>query len=782
LKEQSLIRFEGFELDPATRVVKRGGLPLQLNPKTFDLLLFLAEHPHQLVTKERLLSAVWPDSFVEESNLSQHVFLLRKALTAAGHGDQIVVTIPGKGYQFSAAVQQVPRPALGQAKGELLLHAVQSVTRVVVEEETDDELPPLQASPGTHSRRSAWLWTATASAFVLVAAGLFLTWSRLHPASPAEHIDLVLSEFENTTGDADFDHVLNRALAIDLEQSPFLNLISRSKIRETLAQMQRQGDEPLAPALALEICERNNAQAMLHGSISKFGSRYLLMLNADSCVSGKQMAGYKAEATTKEEVLSALDAAAARVRKQLGESATSLEQFQTPIRQATTPSLDALRAYSQASEQFDQGDMKAAQSLAERAIALDPNFATAYRCLSIAHYNRGDSVQAATLIRKAFDLRDRTTERERLAIEVFYYAVGVHDYEAAVRSLKLFNQIYPNVATNWTNLCSMYNLLGEYPEAIDAGEHAYRIDPHARVTALVLSRAYKRDNRFADARRVAGATVAERKDPWGAHSILLQVAYAEHDAAKIKSETEWGLAHQNADGSLNDLAYAAATSGKLREAIDEFSRARDAALHDGDTDLADSTLTDMANVQIELGKPAAAAETLRRMKGDAGDPGTRAYLKAETGDLALAQRFVADNTATIEKKDTVVLYCELPLVRALLALKAHKPAEAVQLLEPARPYQMRDFSIPWLRAQAEAEAGMLDAAAGDYRLILSNQGVDPIAPLYPLSHLGLARVLALQKRTDSARDEYRAFLAAWKDADPELKILSDARSELTHLK
>jgi hypothetical protein len=172
---------------------------------------------------------------------------------------------------------------------------------------------------------------------------------------------------------------------------------------------------------------------------------------------------------------------------------------------------------------------------------------------------------------------------------------------------------------------------------------------------------------------------------------------------------------------------------------------------------------------------------LKQLKGDGGDPGSFAYLKAKLDDLAPAQRFVADNIAATGKKDTVLLYCQLPLVRALLALKAHKPADAVQLLEPARTYQMRDFSVPWLRAQAETEAGMLDAAAEDYRLILLNPGIDPISPVYSLSHLGLARVLALQKKTDAAREEYGAFFAAWKNADPDLKILSDAKSEFARL-
>jgi eukaryotic-like serine/threonine-protein kinase len=786
LANDFLIRFAGYQLDPAARSLRREGRQIPLGPKTFDLLFFLVTRPHQVVTKEELLAAVWPNSFVEESNLSQHVFLLRKAIGNSGRGEQIIVTVPGKGYQFAAAVEQTPRQLVTQGQGGLLLHAVQSVTRLVVEEESDDGVPALRKATEALKRRRWLVSLASGAAVLVIGAASFLGWRYLHPIH-GEHIDLVLSELENTTGDADFDRVLNQALTIDLEQSPFLNLLSRSRIRETLTQMQRPLDATLTPALAREICERSNAQAMLHGTIAKLGSRYVLILDADSCVSGKQIAGYKAEADSKEEVLTALDQAAGRLRSQLGESSASLEKFQTPIAQATTPSLDALRAYTQSMERFEHGDMKGSQGLLEQAIVLDPNFASAYKALSTTYYNRGDFAQATTLVQKAFDLRDRATERERLQIEIAYYAYGNFDYEATIRSMKLFNQIYPNNASNWGNLSNMYTQIGQYSDAIAAGEQGYRIDPHTGIGSTILARAYKRANRFADAQRVANASIADGKDHWGTHSILFQIAFAEHDAAHIKSEGEWGLTHQSADQSLDDLAFAAATGGKLRESLDDFSRSRSEALRDGDADYANALLLDEAGVEINLGEPAKAAETLKQLKGNTGGFGTSlatqadtAFLMAEIGDLAPAQHFVS-TAGTGGEKDTVLIHCELPLLRALLALKAHKPADAVQLLEPARPYQLRDFTVPYLRALAEAEAGMLDAAAADYRLILNNQGVDPIAPVYSLSHLRLARVLAHLKKADEARSEYRAFFDAWSNADQETGILADAEREYAQL-
>jgi tetratricopeptide (TPR) repeat protein len=730
-----------------------------------------------------LLAAVWPGAFVEESNLTQHVFLLRKALVGNGPPGRFIVTVPGKGYQFTAAVERIPRDAISHPAGEVVFRAVHSVTRLVVEEETDDEAPAPAASRDEGKRRSRLLWTAVAVAVVLLAsAGALMEWRRLHPP-PAGHIDLVLSDFENNTGETDFDRVLNLALLVDLEQSPFINLLSRPRIQETLTEMQRGKNEALTPALAMEICERTNAQVMLHGALTKLGGKYLLVLDADSCVSGKQIGSYKTDVASKEDVLHALDSAASRVRRQMGESVASLEHYHIPITQATTPSLDALRSFSEAGESFRQGDMKAAQILLNRAIALDPNFASAYRAMGSTYYNLGDYNQAAEFYKRAFDLRDRTTERERLGIEVMYYAYGLNDYEESIRRTKQLLQIYPNTTNSWVNLANLYTRLGEYPQAIDAAERAYKFDPQSSVATVELARSYLHDNRFADAKNIATLAHAQGKDHWDIHSILFQIAYVEHDTAKMKQEGEWGLTHQHANTSLYDLAFASAAGGKLREAEDEFSRARVAALRDGEEDFAKGIPLRVARVQVVLGKQALAGTALKQVKGNQGDPsdpGELAYLKVITGDLASAQHFVA-TADTGETPSTVIVGVYVPLVRALLALRAHKPEEALRLLEPARVYQLRDFTVPFLRAQAETEAGSLDAAAADYRLILDNQGVDPIAPEYSLAHLGLARLLVRQQKTEMARDEYRDFFRAWKDADADLPLLRDAKREFAEL-
>jgi tetratricopeptide (TPR) repeat protein len=543
--------------------------------------------------------------------------------------------------------------------------------------------------------------------------------------------------------------------------------------------MQLKGDEALTPELAREVCERKNAQVMLHGTIANFGSRYLLTLTADSCIDGRQIAAYKQEASSKEDVLGAMDKVAILVRKRLGESAASLERFQTPIAQATTPSLDALRAYSQGMQSLDRGDITAEQALFERAIALDPNFASAYRGLSDSYYSRQDYLQAASVIQKAYSLRAHATERERLTIEIAYNTY-TWDIESAIASLRLYNQIYPNDASTWFSLCNMYSALGEYPQAIEAGEHAYRMAPQSGAGAEILARVYRRANRFSDAKRVAQAAIANGKDLWGLHSTLFQIAFAEHDAASMKAETAWGLTHPELGQWRTNLGFVAASEGKRREAIEDFSRARQEALRSGDNDFADTASLWLSGILFEFGDSDGAAACLKQMKSDAADPGTLAFFKAELGDIEPAQQLIA-KIGSSGTKSTLSLYFDLPMLRALLALKAHRPAEAVVEIEPARRYEMRDYGVPYQRARMEAEAGMLDAAAADYRLILANPGIDPIWTDYTLSHLCLARVLARQEKKEEARQQYLAFFDAWKNADSNLPLLQAARSEFAEL-
>jgi len=389
-------------------------------------------------------------------------------------------------------------------------------------------------------------------------------------------------------------------------------------------------------------------------------------------------------------------------------------------------------------------------------------------------------VQAVSTIQKAWDLRAHTTERERLTIEIAYNTYGDWDWESAVERLRIYNQIYPNDAAGWFNLSSMYSRLGEYLQAIEAAEHAYHLAPNSGSGAETLARAYMRANRFADAKRVAAAAIAEGKDRWGTHRILYEIAYAEHDTQRMKTEGEWGFTHGEMGQSLTDLGFVAASEGKVREAAEYFTRARQEAIRAGDEDFADDATMFMAGILLQDGDLRGAAAKLKQMSSDAIDRGTTAEFKADLGDLGPAQREIARASAS-ETRNTLSLYFDLPMLRAMLALKGHQPAEAVKDLEPGRKYQMRDYGVPFLRARAEAEAGMLDKSAEDYRLVLANPGLDPIWPGHSIAHVELARVLVRANRLDEARAEYRVFLDIWKDADPQVPLLMQAKEEYAKL-
>jgi DNA-binding winged helix-turn-helix (wHTH) protein/tetratricopeptide (TPR) repeat protein len=774
VETRGLFRFGPFEVDAVARAVWRQGVRLTLSRRAFDVLLYFVQNPGRVLSKDELLKSVWTDTAVDENSLLQSISVLRRALDEKPGESSYIATLQGRGYQFISRVETITTGEAPPASAALA--DTGGITKFVSETPTiRPRLVTEELKEHVHPRLRKRVVIGLASTLVLAGASAtgYFAWRCLQPPPPL--VTVVLADFENSSGDPDLDPVLNRALAIDLRQASFLNLLSKAKIQETLSQMRRSPNEALTPALAREVCERNNAQVMVHGALSKLGSGYLLLLDAEGCVSGERLTGDKAQVHSKEQLVAALDAAAGRVRRRFSESGAGREHFQVPIIAATTSSLDALRAYALAGESSERGDTKTSIRMLDQAIALDPNFAMAYKSRGSMYYNRDDWGRATVDYKKAFALREGTTQRERLTIEIAYDSGVIFDFEEAIRAMKLFSRIYPASVANWGNLCNLYTQLGEYPQAIDAGEHALRADPQSGFAAVVLARASMRANRWTEAKKAARAALAAGKELDGAHTILFQIAYGERDAAGIKSEGEWGLSHGHVSDALDDLADAGATGGKLREARDIYARASTEALRTGDADAADDILLDFAVALTALEKPAEAAAILKQTRGNAGVPDKVALLKAETGDLAPARRMAAANSA--KDRDTVHNYFYVPLMRAVLALAAHRPAEAVRWLEPARPYQLCDFQVPYLRAQAETAAGMLDAAARDYRLILENQGVNPVSPLYPLAHLRLARVLARQQKPGPAGDEYKALFEAWKDADADLPLLIQARRE-----
>ncbi|MGA3159817.1 MAG: winged helix-turn-helix domain-containing protein [Terracidiphilus sp.] len=787
LNAKELYRFDEFELDPVRRVLSHRNEPVLLTPKAFDVLAYLVLNPGRVVTKDELLKTVWPDSFVEEGNLAQYISGLRKAL---GDKASLIATVPGRGYQLGAqvittqALTEQGRNRLPDAHpGDVLVRRVREHTRMVIENNSPEHAS-LALPAATPSRRNAVLrWGGVALlAAALIALAAILAWK--HFASPPQIRKVMVADFANTTGDAAFDHTLKRALEIDLEQSPYIDVMSEREAMNILKLMGLNSASAITPAIAKEICERSNRQVLLTGNIAAMGQEYLLTLEATDCASGKELAGAKAVAAGKENALVALDSVADHVRRDLGESSQSLENYQVPIVEATTPSFEALEAYSTGQYLGAQGKSEIETlPFYQRAVELDPQFAMAYGAIGSEYYNLSEYNIASQYFRKAFELSGRISAKEKLILQAHYYCEGEKDVLQGIQVYWMWAGAYPHDWAPWLNLANEYTQLGQYAPAIAAGERAVEEAPD-RIKAKaysVLARAYRRANRFADAKSLALRAQKRGADSPGLRSTLLQMAFAENDPAALAREIKWGEDHNGGWYFQDNLAGGEATTGHYRKAEELFRSAYGSAINEKLVETADEILLDHAQVEYEFGLPEDSRATLKRINSVKTASPDLAILNAELGNTSFAESYLAEQSSNTHP-GTHMAYLNLPLLRAALAMGRDKPLDAVEALEPARPYEMANYAVLTLRAEAYLMAGRPEMATAEYQKILANPGIDPISPLYPLAHLGLAHAYAARNNISASRSEYEKFFDLWKNADADVPILKQARAEYSRLK
>ncbi|MGD0734881.1 MAG: winged helix-turn-helix domain-containing protein [Terracidiphilus sp.] len=781
----SLYRFEGFELDTIKRTVARNGERVIVSPKAFEVLVYLVMNPGRLVTKEELMKAVWPDSFVEEGNLAQHISSLRKAF---GDKPDLIVTTPGRGYRFAAMVEQhASGPSFLEAHpGQLLVQTVRERTHIVVEETAPASMAPVPvfALPAGHARirwnRIYWIG-AMIVALALVAGTATYLWQRF--ANPPQLRKLVVAEFINSTGDDAFNSTLKRALEIDLGQSPYMDVMSEGEAVRTLQLMGRERTSAFTPDVAKEACVRSNRQVLVTGNIANVGREYLLTLEATDCNSGKRLSSAKAEAESKEKVLAALDSVARHVRAGLGESRVSIESFQVPIEQATTTSLEALKWYS---EGYYLNAQEGTDRLPffQKAVELDPQFAMAYASMATIYYNQSEFRLATQYYQKAFDLSSRVSEREKIVIQAHYYAEGRADLEKGIQTYRLWAETYPHDWAPWINLADEYTQLGQYPSAITAARQALEMEPKAPINSSVLARACRRAGRYAEAKTIGQQAIDRNVDSTGLHATLFDIASAENDRDALARETRWAQDHPDAWYRwyfVDRQAEAAISAGKYQQAKDLFRRSYEIAQSENLPEAADDVLLDEAQREFALGMPAASRSTLEKLGKADQDSTEYAVLQAEFGNTLPGEHYLAAH-ADSTHLGTVQAFIDLPLVRAALALQRGKPLDAVAALEPAAPYELATYDVLAQRGEAYLVAKQAEMAANEFRKILANPGIDPLLIQYPLAHLGLARAYVLQNKTTDSRNEYKKFFALWKDADPDVPVLKQARLEYTRLK
>jgi DNA-binding winged helix-turn-helix (wHTH) protein/tetratricopeptide (TPR) repeat protein len=754
--QNPVVRFGVFEARLSSGELSKHGLRIRVPGQPFKILAILLERPGEVVTRDELRSRIWSaETFVDfEHSLNSAIKKLRQALGDSAESPRYIETLPRLGYRFIAPVSSGAPVAPVEPAPQ-----------------------PTSAPAVPHSRFRPAQSKALVAAAVLLGVG-GVVWYTLWRPPPlvAERDSIVLADFENRTGDPAFDGTLKKLLEVEIRQSPYLNILPDPDVRRTLEYMRRRPDEPITKQVGLEICQRNAVKAMVSGSIASLGNRYVLSLEASNCATGRVLAGAKAEAESKDRVLRALDDATGEIRRKLGESVSSIRRFGAPIEEATTGSFDALKAFALGDELRRQGKTAESIPFFKRASELDPQFTLAYGRLGAVYANLSESGLAKQYLAKAFQLRERTSERERLYLAAQYYENVSREAGKAIDNYEIWRSAYPRDWIPANNLANKYTALGQYEKAIEAAREAVRLNPNHAFPYETLARAYKRATRFAESKSICEIAIAKHLERWGIHSILYQIAFAEGDSGAMQRQVEWGIGKPTEDQTLMDEALAAATGGRLRDSRELWQRAFAAARKNGFPDNAAAAVVSQGSIEAAFHNFTEAKEraTAALALDGANVSDDAALVLARTGDLSRAES-LADDLVRQYPLDTLVNEVDVPGIRAEVEIRRGRPARAVDLLRNAAPYELRDFSVPYIRGSAYLSARMGTDAAREFQKILKNQGVDPISPYYPLAHIGLARAYALEGDNAASRREYEAFLASWKDADQDIPILQEAR-------
>ena len=625
-----------------------------------------------------------------------------------------------------------------------------------------------------------------AAAVVVAIAAFFFFFSSKAPAL-TEKDTVLLADFVNTTGEPVFDGTLKQALAVQLGQSPFLNIFPDERVNETLRFMGRSPNERITKDVAKEICARQGIKAMIVGSIAGLGSHYVITLEANNALAGDSIAREQAEADSKEQVLKALGKAASQLREKLGESLSSVKKFDAPIEQATTSSLEALKAFSQGNQQRIQGNQLEAIPFYKRAIELDPNFALAYARLAVIFNNFFQTELATQYAQRAYDLRDRVSERERFYISEKYVTYVTGDRDEVINILKAWAQSYPNDYIPHNNLSVNYSLTGQYEEALKEAREAVRLSPNNGTAQGNVVESFIRLNRFDEARQVLDQTVGQNPNRPVYHFYSYQLAFLRGDQATMKADDDWFGKQAPSPDAFDMQASAAAFYGQWRRSMDFTRRSTELHLSQDRKENAAQNETLVGFFDAVMGRCQPAKEDVARGLGL-----SRAKLGLTTAALALAYcnesgqaQTLIDELQKRFPKDTTTNAVLIPMIRAAMEMNRGNSTQAIQALQPAMRFELGNIPGLWLthlRGQIYLRQKAGAEAAAEFQKILDHRGVEPASPLYPLAHVGLARAATLMGDTARARKEYQDFLALWKDADSDLPILIEARKEYEQLK
>jgi predicted Zn-dependent protease len=620
----------------------------------------------------------------------------------------------------------------------------------------------------------------------VVAGGLYF---RARFSAPLTEKDtILLADFDNTTGDAVFDGTLRQALAIQLEQSPFLKVFSDQRVHETLKLMNRAPGERLTRAVALEVCQRESIKAVLAGSIASIGKQYILNLEALNCHSGDTLASEQARSDSREGVLDGLSQSATKMRAQLGESLASITKFDRPLREVTTSSLEALKTFTSGAQMIREGrDESAAVVLFQRAIEVDPNFAMAYNYLAISYDHIGENEKSAFYQSRAYDLRDRVSEREKLLITSSYHWLVTGDSEKETETYQLWREEYPRDYLPPQFLGDNdWSYLGQYEQAAELLKQAWQLEPKQPNSPRSLAYCYLGLNRVQEARALLDRLVDEKYDTWSVHAARFTTAAMQGDKATLEAEGRWSAAQPTATNLADWIWAEAVQRGRMREARKIAERQIDELHAAGYKEAASLSAAGFANAEALFGdyeqarKYAVLSNTLFRSRANLAGVALAAAL---SGDAGQAQK-IADELVREYPSDTILHQVFVPLVLAAGDVSREHPEKAIVDLEPARRYEggcLYGFWIVYLRGVAHLKNHQEADAVADFQEIADHRGTSPLSQQWVLAHLGLARAHAASGDVVKARSAYQSFFALLPDADPDMPVLKQAQAEYSKL-
>ena len=779
-----VLRFGPFELNAAAEELRENGRLRRIPPQPFRVLFLLADRAGQIVTRKEIRHCLWGErKYVDvEHGINFCVSQIRGALHDPAELSRYIKTVPRRGYCFVAPTDRLVRSATGDA----------AIAAAAEGESSSKSHIDVNTQPRREIHRVLRLPAAAVILLTLLSIPMSTQNAQTHAPAPLTEKDfVVVADFANTTGEEAFDDSLRQALAIELRQSPFLNVLADAKVRQTLKRMGRPDNQPMTPDVAQNICLRTGSKAVLDGKISKLGSHYFMSLTAVACDSSEALASTQGETARRDDVLATLSKLATQLRAGLGESLRSVQKFDVPV-EVTTASLEALKSYSDGLKVLvSKGDAPSIPFFS-RAIELDPDFSMAYATLAARYNNLDQPSQALRLATRAYELRDRVSERERLVITTRYLRL-TGQLEKLTQALDMWISEYPRDAGPHGSLGSNYAFMGEYSKALTEWQTAVRLAPDDVSMYENLGVVYLALNRPLEAEQTLNSAFAQNLDSGGLRWAAYYLGFVQKDSGLMQQQAQWSVGKPGSEDIL--LSAQADTEGffgRLRSAREFSRRAVDSAIRSDYPEAAALWQVNAALREAEFNEPREARSDVRAALALSAGRNVKmlaALTLARLGDADQAET-IANELQSENPRNTVFAHFRLPSIAAAIALSRGNPARAVECLEAIRPYELGEPSPSglaplypaYLRGLAYLSMHDGAAAAVEFKKVLDNPGIALNFAPAALAQLDLARAYVLAKDAIHATAAYDSFLSLWKDADTNIPIRAVAEQEVARLR